>query len=87
MRSTLIMAAPRVFFGTWPDKNGRGETRLTVEQVSHHPPVTAYHIANTSKGVVLRGHSGQKTSFSSGTIIGWAILFSFVTWLTNGLSQ
>ncbi|KAF8182908.1 hypothetical protein BJ912DRAFT_977096 [Pholiota molesta] len=30
-----------VFYGSWPDKNGRGETQLLVEQVSHHPPITA----------------------------------------------
>ncbi|KZS95402.1 Oxysterol-binding protein [Sistotremastrum niveocremeum HHB9708] len=67
-----------VFFGTWPDRDGRGETRLIVEQVSHHPPVTAYHIQNASKGVTLQGHSAQKTSFSGGSIvvkqIGHAIL-------------
>jgi len=58
-----------LFFGTWPDKNGRGETTLTVEQVSHHPPITAYCIANASKGLVLTGHNAQKTSFSSGSIV------------------
>jgi hypothetical protein len=30
-----------VFYGTWPDLNGRGKTELVVEQVSHHPPITA----------------------------------------------
>jgi hypothetical protein len=39
-------------------------TTLTVEQVSHHPPITAYHIANASRGVILQGHNAQKTSFS-----------------------
>lgn len=43
---------------------GRGRTNLVVEQVSHHPPITAYHISNESKGLVLNGHSAQKTSFS-----------------------
>jgi oxysterol-binding protein-related protein 9/10/11 len=38
-----------VFYGNWPDKDGRGETKLTVEQVSHHPPITAYYITNASK--------------------------------------
>lgn len=53
-----------LFYGTWPDQNGRGETVLVVEQVSHHPPVTAYHIENKKAGVALQGHSGQKTTFS-----------------------
>jgi hypothetical protein len=30
-----------VFYGNWPDKDGRGETKLVSEQVSHHPPITA----------------------------------------------
>ncbi|KAG8998664.1 Oxysterol binding protein [Tulasnella sp. JGI-2019a] len=58
-----------LFFGTWADHHGRGETKLTVEQVSHHPPITAYHIDNASKGVTLLGHCAQKTSFSTGAII------------------
>ncbi|WWC67438.1 uncharacterized protein I206_101346 [Kwoniella pini CBS 10737] len=56
-----------LFYGVWPDR-GYGETRLIVEQVSHHPPVTAYYIENKQAGVRLQGHSGQKTSFS-GTAI------------------
>jgi len=40
-----------------------------VEQVSHHPPITAYAIENKSKGLTLTGHNAQKTSFSSGAII------------------
>ncbi|KAJ7468621.1 hypothetical protein FB451DRAFT_1256795 [Mycena latifolia] len=59
----------RLFYGTWPDKNGRGKTDLLVEQVSHHPPITAYVIENASKGLKLVGHNAQKTSFSAGSII------------------
>jgi len=58
-----------LFYGSWPDKNGRGQTNLIVEQVSHHPPITAYFISNPSKGLALQGHSAQKTSFSGGSII------------------
>lgn len=58
-----------LFYGYWPDKNGRGQTNLTVEQVSHHPPITAYFISNPSKGLELQGHNAQKTSFSGGSII------------------
>jgi hypothetical protein len=63
------LTARRVFYGFWPDKGGRGQTDLVVEQVSHHPPITAYRIANASKGVSLVGHNAQKTSFSGGNII------------------
>ncbi|CAG8691585.1 4525_t:CDS:2 [Acaulospora colombiana] len=58
-----------LFYGSWPDKNGRGETKLLVEQVSHHPPITAYYITNKSKNLTLQGHNAQKTSFSTGAII------------------
>ncbi|KAG8908795.1 Oxysterol binding protein [Tulasnella sp. 403] len=54
-----------LFFGSWPDFGGRGQTDLYVEQVSHHPPITAYYIENQSKGVTLEGHCAQKTSFSA----------------------
>lgn len=48
-----------------PDSNpGQGTTTLLVEQVSHHPPITAYVIENKSKGLRLTGHNAQKTSFS-----------------------
>jgi len=58
-----------LFYAFWPDVNGRGRTTLLVEQVSHHPPITAYVIENKSKGLKLVGHNAQKTSFSSGSII------------------
>ncbi|KAI9454265.1 Oxysterol-binding protein [Russula earlei] len=58
-----------LFYGHWPDRDGRGLTTLVVEQVSHHPPITAYHIANPSRGITLQGHNAQKTSFSGGNII------------------
>ncbi|TIB80662.1 oxysterol binding protein, partial [Wallemia mellicola] len=57
------------FYGSWPDSNGRGKTDLIVEQVSHHPPITAYYINNEKAGVSLEGHSGQKTSFSAPSIV------------------
>ena len=59
----------RLFYGQWPDVDGRGQTNLVVEQVSHHPPITAYYICNPTKGLALQGHSAQKTSFSGGSII------------------
>ncbi|KAG9217749.1 hypothetical protein CCMSSC00406_0003562 [Pleurotus cornucopiae] len=58
-----------LFYGMWPDKGGRGQTDLLVEQVSHHPPITAYVIENKAKGLKLVGHNAQKTSFSGGSII------------------
>nr|POF03929.1 protein kes1 [Quercus suber] len=51
-----------LFLGKWDDE--AGETRLVSEQVSHHPPVTAYSIWNEKHGVRLQGYNAQKASFS-----------------------
>ena len=48
-----------------PNTNVRGLTTIVVEQGYHHTPITAYYIANPSRGVTLEGHNAQKT-FSSG---------------------
>ncbi|PMD14535.1 Oxysterol-binding protein [Hyaloscypha hepaticicola] len=51
-----------LFLGKWEDE--AGTTELVSEQVSHHPPVTAYHISNKKYGVYLQGYNAQKASFS-----------------------
>jgi len=51
-----------LFLGRW--ENEAGTTHLVSEQVSHHPPVTAYSIWNDEHGVRLQGYNGQKASFS-----------------------
>ncbi|EEP82545.1 Kes1p protein [Uncinocarpus reesii 1704] len=53
-----------LFLGKW-DHEDAGETELFSEQVSHHPPVTAYSIENGKHGVELQGYNAQKASFSS----------------------
>lgn len=50
-----------LFLGRWDDE--AGETQLLSEQVSHHPPVTAYSIWNKKHGVRLQGYNAQKASF------------------------
>jgi hypothetical protein len=64
-----------IFLGTWSDE--AGETTLVSEQVSHHPPATAYCIRNKKSGVQLEGYNAQKASFKSTIIvkqIGHAVL-------------
>lgn len=51
-----------LFLGKWEDDCGT--THLISEQVSHHPPVTAYSIWNDDHGVRLQGYNAQKASFS-----------------------
>ncbi|KAL1873793.1 Oxysterol-binding protein 4 [Paecilomyces lecythidis] len=54
-----------LFIGKWEDDGDVGETTLVSEQVSHHPPATAYAIQNEKHGVELQGYNAQKASFSS----------------------
>ncbi|KAM7191982.1 hypothetical protein V8F33_008560 [Rhypophila sp. PSN 637] len=51
-----------LFLGKWEDD--AGTTELISEQVSHHPPATAYSITNVPTGVHLEGYNAQKASFS-----------------------
>ncbi|KAG7113366.1 Protein kes1 like protein [Verticillium longisporum] len=52
-----------LFLGKWED--AAGTTELISEQVSHHPPATAYSINNLATGVHLEGYNAQKATFKS----------------------
>lgn len=52
-----------LYLGHWDDEE-LGRTELVSEQVSHHPPVTAYWINNEKHKISLQGYNGQKSSFS-----------------------
>ncbi|KAI0015702.1 hypothetical protein F4780DRAFT_786064 [Xylariomycetidae sp. FL0641] len=52
-----------IFLGKWADQ--AGTTQLVSEQVSHHPPATAYKIWNERHGIQLEGHVAPKAYFSS----------------------
>ncbi|KAK9371286.1 hypothetical protein V1509DRAFT_614207 [Lipomyces kononenkoae] len=67
-----------VFLGKWETET-EGPTILVSEQVSHHPPVTAYAIYNDMYGIELQGYNGQKASFATTTLnvrqVGHAVLY------------
>ncbi|KAI9483702.1 MAG: hypothetical protein EXX96DRAFT_648406 [Benjaminiella poitrasii] len=48
------------FFCSWND----GTTQAACEQVSHHPPITAFNIEHKPSGVAITGNNAQKTHFS-----------------------
>ncbi|KAH3679564.1 hypothetical protein WICMUC_000897 [Wickerhamomyces mucosus] len=56
-----------LFVGKWGDEK-LGETVLLSEQVSHHPPVTAYAIFNDKNNVELQGYNGIRASISTTSI-------------------
>jgi oxysterol-binding protein-related protein 9/10/11 len=53
-----------LFLGQWEGEDDGSTLTLVSEQVSHHPPVTAYHIASANNSVQLSGYNGQKASIS-----------------------
>jgi oxysterol-binding protein-related protein 9/10/11 len=58
-----------LFLGTYPTTAGASKpATLISEQVSHHPPITAYHIA-TPYNIALTGHNGADLAFKSGSIV------------------
>ncbi|KAL6863646.1 hypothetical protein J3F83DRAFT_199021 [Trichoderma novae-zelandiae] len=64
-----------LFLGSWTDE--AGITTLVSEQVSHHPPATAYCVRNDKTGIQLEGYNAQKATFKSTIIvkqIGHAVL-------------
>lgn len=57
-----------VFLGEWKDKSEKGQlgdTILLSEQVSHHPPVTAYAIINEKNNTLLQGYNGIRATIST----------------------
>lgn len=55
-----------VFVGKWEDSNG--ESILLSEQVSHHPPMTAYAIINEKTNTTLQGYNGIRATMSATSI-------------------
>ncbi|ESW97001.1 Protein KES1 [Ogataea parapolymorpha DL-1] len=57
-----------LFVGKWTDESPSkkfGETLLVSEQVSHHPPITAYAIQNKTNKTTLQGYNGVRASMSA----------------------
>lgn len=61
-----------VFVGKWENKDDPrfGETVLLSEQVSHHPPMTAFSVFNDKNDVKLQGYSRIKATFSKTLTLG-----------------
>lgn len=58
------------FVGKWESSSDKklGETILLSEQVSHHPPVTAYAVQNKTNNVSLQGYNGIRATISTASI-------------------
>ena len=60
-----------LFVGKWENKANPefGETVLLSEQVSHHPPITAYSIFNDKNNVKLQGYNEVKANFTKSLML------------------
>ncbi|KAK0551336.1 Oxysterol-binding protein 4 [Tilletia horrida] len=76
-----------LFLGHWPGTDRYGETQLISEQVSHHPPITAFYIENAKAGVSFQGHCAQKTSFTGRAIQVRQIGHGKITFTPDGASK
>lgn len=53
-----------IFVGKWESEK-YGDTILLSEQVSHHPPITAYAVENKKHNTILEGYNGIRASMST----------------------
>ena len=51
-----------MFLASWSEDDSN--TRLVVEQVSHHPPITAMHIASEEHGIRADGYGRVEMTFN-----------------------
>ncbi|CAG7554329.1 unnamed protein product [Fusarium equiseti] len=51
-----------MFLASWSEEDSN--TRLVVEQVSHHPPITAMHIASEEHGIRADGYGRVEMTFN-----------------------
>ncbi|KAK0649095.1 hypothetical protein B0T16DRAFT_436145 [Cercophora newfieldiana] len=53
-----------LFFASWTDEEHKATTQLVAEQVSHHPPITAMHIADREHGIRADGYARVEMTFN-----------------------
>ncbi|KAH7358202.1 oxysterol-binding protein [Plectosphaerella cucumerina] len=53
-----------LFLASWTDEESKSTVRLVSEQVSHHPPITAMHLADEAHGVRADGYARVEMTFN-----------------------
>lgn len=51
-----------MFYSKW-ESNTSGTTKMIAEQVSHHPPVSAFYFENRKSNIVFNGHIYTRSKF------------------------
>jgi hypothetical protein len=61
-----VLVLGEVFECSWEHEDST--SYYVGEQVSHHPPITAFHMINEKAGFALSGHALPKQSFSGNSV-------------------
>lgn len=64
IRKPLNAFLGELFLARWTDPASQSTTQLVAEQVSHHPPITAMHVADTAHGVRADGYARVEMTFN-----------------------
>ncbi|KAG7284670.1 hypothetical protein NEMBOFW57_009279 [Staphylotrichum longicolle] len=65
IRKPLNAFLGELFLASWTDtENSKSTTHLVAEQVSHHPPITAMHVADRAHGVRADGYARVEMTFN-----------------------
>jgi len=67
IRKPLNAFLGELFLASWTDPEGSSAkctTHLVAEQVSHHPPITAMHVADRAHGVRADGYARVEMTFN-----------------------
>ncbi|KAK3348226.1 hypothetical protein B0H65DRAFT_424913 [Neurospora tetraspora] len=67
IRKPLNAFLGELFLASWTDAEKKCTTTLVSEQVSHHPPITAMHVADAEHGIRTTGYARVEMSFN-GTV-------------------
>lgn len=64
IRKPLNAFLGELFVASWTDHDHQATTELFAEQVSHHPPITAMHVADRAHGVRADGYARVEMTFN-----------------------
>jgi hypothetical protein len=64
IRKPLNAFLGELFLASWTDEAQKCTTQLIAEQVSHHPPITAMHVADREHGIRADGYARVEMTFN-----------------------
>ncbi|KAK0712470.1 hypothetical protein B0T26DRAFT_714411 [Lasiosphaeria miniovina] len=64
IRKPLNAFLGELFLASWTDAEAKASTSIVAEQVSHHPPITAMHVADKGNGIRADGYARVEMTFN-----------------------